>query len=217
MGSKDSLNLHIELSKCKNLEIFATESLSHLLDYKWNLAFRSALIKMIFYWVLLLMVTVHEQNMSNHVYYYIIMVMCFIIFIWFCVQTFAGQVKVRETDIWQFLDPVFTVCYITYMISLELQKYKLDINHTAITIEHRHYYKQPFAIMNLIIWIRAISFLRIFNVTRIFIFVFVEMAKALKGFMAVWLMLMLGAGTSYTIIQGLNGNHMFLPRIIYSL
>jgi len=43
------------------------------------------------------------------------------------------------------------------------------------------------------------------------------MAKALKGFMAVWLMLMLGAGTSYTIIQGLNGNHMFLPRIIYSL
>ena len=54
--------------------------------------------------------------------------------------------------------------------------------------------------LNLFVWLRSISFLRIFDSIRIFIFMFSKVILDLKGFLIVFVFFILTFGTCFAII-----------------
>ena len=130
----------------------------------------------------------------------------------------SARTRITNLDAWQFLDIILIGLGVAYLIERDQIKHvsKWNINlgdaclkdkgsDTCSKGKYETRIRNLLSFINLIMWLRCISFLRLFKASRIFIFMLVEVLKDLASFFFLLLFFVISFATSFSIMQGKRG------------
>ena len=211
-GTSDSVELHVALRHCGLIEIFGTEALSHLIKYKWEHVWYKILMEAIIYWSLLFVITFHTSFPEWSLVYYIMFGYCFYLLAFFAFYLFGGKLKMKDIEVWYYLD-VIAALYMFYYLGKMEYYYYYEPNFHEKKNEFKDEFSTSLSMLNLCIWLRATSFLRVFKATRIFIFLLIKVMIALGSFFIFFFFFILTFSTSFLTINMRTEEKTFIDRI----
>lgn len=145
---------------------------------------------------------IHSNNATEPTWRICLWAQLLIIFAFLFYICLLGKLKFSETDPWAGFDVLILGFLGYYLIKYELT------DHDADPIGDLKAHASRRAIVNLLIWFRMISFLRMFKTTRIFIFMLLEVVHDLVGFLVVLFLFLCAFATSHSILDA--GTSAFL-------
>ncbi|CDW80324.1 wd-40 repeat protein [Stylonychia lemnae] len=190
-GSQSSINFHRTLSESE-LTAFRSESVQSILTYKWDLVKKIVYINGIIY--LLYMAALFAFIQTYHQISLYFLIAFGIYFMGFeILQIFLNKMSYLG-DFWNLFD-FFRVLLLIFFI-YNAFKYE-DWNKSSTML-------QLFGTLNFLSWVRALSFLRLFQKTRIFIRLLVEVIYDMIPFLIVLIGAVLGISLSYEVINDIS-------------
>jgi hypothetical protein len=168
-GTQESIDFLISLIKCPYPDIFRSQFIQIIINSKWKRFFFISLTEIalfVIYMSLLSAVSLTHSSISLSIAFF---VFGFILTIYEILQVFGG-IKVYLKDFWNFIDITRSILIIVYLDSL---------------IYSRPYESTILLILNLVSWIRGISYFRIFSKTRYMINLITEVCKDVFAFLII--------------------------------
>jgi len=149
IGSSESLNFHIALSKVKDLTVFSSETLQLIIKYKWDRLSKIFQFQSFIFLLYLIAIMFHAQSeLSDES---IIPLMIFLAY-FVAMEIFTISVDYRGSyfsDAWNIMDFLFIALLGVYIFLF-------------YTIEEKEDLLSWLAILNMVSWLRGLSQLRSF-------------------------------------------------------
>ncbi|CDW80596.1 wd-40 repeat protein [Stylonychia lemnae] len=190
-GSEPSINFHRTLSESE-LTAFRSESVQAILTYKWDLVKKIVYINGLIYLFYMSVLFAFIQT------YHVISVYFLIAFGFYFMGFEILQMCLNKLsylgDFWNIFDFLRVLLLIIFIYNAF--KYE-DWNRSQAML-------QLLGTLNFLSWVRALSFLRLFQKTRIFIRLLVEVIYDMIPFMIVLIGAVLGISLSFEVINDIS-------------
>jgi len=158
LGSSKSIELLDAISECSNLEIFTTNFIKNLADYKWNVIWNFIFIQTLLYWSSLILFALTIFDNSNRVYYATSLLILNIILGIYEVLEMVTKLSTYFYSAYNWIDLTVFVGVIVWSV--------LIIEGTLNPIDQEwHLYTWALAIANSI---RGLTYFRTFSMTRFY-------------------------------------------------
>lgn len=168
-GSKESIAFLSSLLRCTYTDIFRSTFIQMLINYKWKYIFLvtvSECILFVVYMFLLSAVSLTSDSLGTLIVFFIF---GFILTTYEALQILGG-IKVYLKDFWNFVD---------------ITRSSLMILYLDCIIYNRSYTSTTLLLLNLVSWVRGISYFRIFSKTRYMINLITEVCKDVASFLII--------------------------------
>jgi len=144
IGSSESLNFHIALSKVKDVTVFSSETLQLILKYKWDKLSKIFQLQSFIFLLYLIAIMFHAQSKLSDES--IAPLMIFLVY-FVAMEIFTISVDYRSSyfeDAWNSLDFLFIALLAVYIILF-------------FTIEEKEDLLSWLAVLNMASWLRGLS------------------------------------------------------------
>ncbi|CDW84994.1 wd-40 repeat protein [Stylonychia lemnae] len=190
-GSQSSINLHRTLSQSE-LTAFRAESVQAILTYKWDLVKRIVYLNGLIYLFYMAVLFTFIQTYHEISLYFLIAFGFY--FMGFEILQICLNRLSYLGDFWNIFDFLRVLLLIFFIYNAFKHE---DWNKSQSML-------QLLGTLNFLSWVRALSFLRLFQKTRIFIRLLVEVIYDMIPFMIVLIGAVLGISLSFEVINDIS-------------
>lgn len=203
-GSSDSIKLLQSILESPVQQIYKTDLIKSLIDYKWDDMYAINLVFTLLYMINLgfLMALVFLDN-SHDIAIRVSSIGFISINIYFLLYELYQSITTGASyflDVWNYIDIIRSPVCIAWGL-LSLAEYTGD------------FYDVMTLLTNLLCWIRGLTYFRTFKRTRIFVRMVLEVAKDTSSFLILLTYTTLAYGTLFVASSGVGGGYNFVSAM----
>ncbi|CDW74847.1 wd-40 repeat protein [Stylonychia lemnae] len=214
-GSLSSIILHQSLQDTNSKEIFTSEAVNRILEYKWNKVKQFAYIQCSVYFLFVALIIAHSISYKDRIELVIAILAFGFIFIGWELFQLILNYRSYFGEIWNVLDIGRVILIVWYCLTALVN---ISNDKSAVDKENRI----VLGVLNLLVFLRILSYFRLNQSSRVLIRLIIEVCRDMVSFTLLLFLSIVGFAITFNIIQSndsdedtLRGNLGLYYRLIY--